>query len=356
MKKHNLLKFTLLTGATLALSSVLIISCNDEKKSFEIDLTDVKEQYKADETVSLVIANPKNDAIDSVAYTANGKRIGSVKGNAKFEFNLQGSKFGYQEIKAMVYTDGDSSEATARIEVVSSVKTQLVNFEVVNTYPHDTESYTQGLEFYRDTLFEGTGQYGKSTLRKNNYKTGEAYKRISLDGKYFGEGVTIFNNKVYQLTWKEGTGFIYNPDNLQKEKDFAYFKDVQGWGLTHDDKYLYMSDGSEKIYKLDPVTLKEVDYINVYTGGTKVKSVNELEWIDGKIYGNIYQENAIAIIDPATGAVEGVMNMTSLSDQVKNPSRDVLNGIAYNPKTKTIFITGKNWDKMFEVKIKNSFQ
>ncbi|MEL1244531.1 glutaminyl-peptide cyclotransferase [Flavobacterium sp. DGU11] len=352
MKKHNLLKFTLLTGLTVAFSSVIIISCTDEKKLFELDLTDVKEQYKPDETVPLIIANPKNDAIDSVAYFANGKRIGSVKGNSKFNFNLKGAKFGYQELKAVVYTDGSNSEATARIEVISGIKTELVSFEIVNKYPHDTESYTQGLEFYRDTLFEGTGQYGKSTLRKNNYKTGEAYIRISLDGKYFGEGVTIFNNKVYQLTWKEGTGFIYNPDNLQKEKDFAYFKDVQGWGLTHDDKYLYMSDGSEKIYKLDPVTLKEVDYINVYTGGTKVKSVNELEWIDGKIYGNIYQENAIAIIDPATGAVEGVMDMSSLDKAVTNPGRDVLNGIAYNPKTGTVFVTGKDWDTMFEIRIK----
>ncbi len=352
MKKLNLLKVILLTGVTATIFSTIIISCGDEKKSFAIDLTNVKEQYKTDETVPLIIANAENEAIDSVAYSANGKRIGSVKGNAKFDFNLKGRKFGYQELKAVVYSGGDSSEATARIEVISGVKTELVEFEVLNTYPHDTQAYTQGFEFYRDTLFEGTGQYGKSTLRKTNYKTGEAYKRIDLEAKYFGEGVTIFNNKVYQLTWKEGIGFIYNPDTFKKEKDFAYFKDVQGWGLTHDDKYLYMSDGSEKIYKLDPVTLKEVDHINVYTGGTKVKAVNELEWIDGKIYGNIYQESAIAIIDPATGAVEGVINMAELDKQVTNPGRDVLNGIAYNPKTKTIFVTGKNWDKIFEIKVK----
>jgi len=344
MKKHKLLAFILL-GA-------LVVSCEDKEKSFSIDVSALKGQYKPEETASINILNPDKETIDSIAFYSNNKRIGSVKGNAKFDISLEGSKFGYQELKAVVYSEGSATDVTARIEVVSGIKTQLVDYDVVNTYPHDTQAYTQGLEFYRDTLVEGTGQYGKSSLRKTNYKTGEVYKRISLDARYFGEGVTIFNGKLYQLTWREGTGFIYNPDTFEKEKDFTYFKNVEGWGLTHDDKYLYMSDGSEKIYKLDPATMKEVDYINVYTGGTKVKSVNELEWIDGKIYGNIYQENAIAIIDPATGAVEGVLNMTALDKQVINAGRDVLNGIAYNPKTGTIFVTGKNWDKMFEIRIK----
>ncbi len=343
MKKYNLLAVILL-GA-------VIVSCEDEK-NITINVSNLKQQYTGSETVPLSIVNPENEVVDSVAYFANDKRIGGVKGDTKFDFKLKGQKFGYYELKSVAYSEGDIVKDSTRIEVVSGVKTALVNYEVVNTYPHDTAAYTQGLEFYRDTLFEGTGQYAKSSLRKTNYKTGEVYQRINLEGRFFGEGVTVFNDKVYQLTWKENTGFIYNPDNLKKEKEFAYFKETEGWGLTHDDKHLYMSDGSEKIYKIDPVTMKEADYINVYTGGTKVKSVNELEWIDGKIFGNIYQENAIAIIDPATGSVEGVLNMEQLSKLVTNPTRDVLNGIAYNPKTKTIFVTGKNWDKMFEIRIK----
>ncbi|WP_294821927.1 glutaminyl-peptide cyclotransferase [uncultured Flavobacterium sp.] len=343
MKKYNLLAVILL-GA-------IIVSCENEKK-ITIDVSGLKQQYTGNETIPLAIVNGENAPVDSVAYFANDKRIGGGKGDATFNFNLNGQKFGYYELKSVAYSEGDEVKDSTRVEVVSAIKTALVNYEIVNTYPHDVNAYTQGLEFYRDTLFEGTGQYAKSSLRKTNHKTGEVYKRINLEGRYFGEGVTVFNDKVYQLTWKENTGFIYNPDTFEKEKDFTYFKEVQGWGLTHDDKYLYMSDGSEKIYKLDPATMKEVDYINIYTGGTKVKSVNELEWIDGKIYANVYQENAIAIIDPATGAVEAVMDMTGLDKSVTNPGKDVLNGIAYNPKTGTIFVTGKNWDKMFEIKIK----
>src|SRR5690606_32246002 len=141
----------------------------------------------------------------------------------------------------------------------------LLKYEIVNTYEHDIKSYTQGLEFYRDTLIEGTGRYGISTLRKKNYKTGEVYKQVSLDNKYFGEGITVLNNKVYQLTWRENKGFVYNADTFEKIKEFNYFKNIEGWGLTNDGKNLYQSDGTEKIWILDPETLKEIDYINVYT-------------------------------------------------------------------------------------------
>lgn len=344
MKKHNLLAFILLAAATTA--------CADKNISFDIDASPLKGQYKPQETVPLTIANPKKTEIDSVVYYLNDKKLGTVNGNTKFEVPLNGQKFGYQNIKALVYFEGTNNEATTRIELVSNVMPKILKYELLNTYPHDAASYTQGLEFYKDTLIESTGQYAKSKLRKTNYKTGEVYKEVVLEGRFFGEGLTVFNDKIYQLTWKENTGFIYNAGNLTKIKEFAYFKPVQGWGLTNDGTDLYQSDGTEKIYKLDPETLKEKDYINVYTANNKVKSVNELEWVDGKIYGNIYQTSSIAIIDPATGAVEGVIDLSELKKKIGNAAEaDVLNGIAYNPKTKTFFITGKNWDKMFEIRI-----
>ena len=345
MKKHNLLAFILLATA--------ITSCNDTNISFNIDATPLKGQYQSQESVPLTIENAKNTAIDSVVYYLNDKKLGTAKGNEKFEAPLKGQKFGYQNIKALVYHDGKSTEATTRVELVSNVKVKMLAYDIVNTFPHDTASYTQGLEFYKDTLIEGTGQYGRSKLRKTNYKTGAMYQEVPLEGRYFGEGITVFNDKIYELTWKENTGFIYNAGNLKKIKDFQYAKPIQGWGLTHDDTHLYQSDGTEKIYKLDPETLKEVDYVNVYTENNKVKSVNELEWVNGKIYGNIYQTDAIAVIDPSTGAVEGVLNLADLKNKItKYPDTDVLNGIAYNAKTKTFFITGKKWDKMFEIRIK----
>ena len=345
MKKRNLLAFILL--------GTIIVSCDPENKSYNIDVSGLKEQYQPQETFALTVLNPDAEAIDSVVYYLNDAKVGTSVANKKFDVALKDKKFGYQNIKALVYADGKNSEATARIELVSAIEPKILSYEIVNTYPHDTSSYTQGLEFYRDTLIEGTGQYQHSVLHKVDYKTGKPYKEIKLEGKYFGEGVTVFNKKIYELTYKENTGFIYNADNLAKEKEFLFFKNTEGWGLTHDEKNLYMSDGSEKIYILDPETQKEIDYINVYTNTRKIKAVNELEWIDGKIFANIYQTNLIVIIDPKTGAVEGMLNMADLeTKRTKYPDTDVLNGIAYNPKTKTIFVTGKKWDKMFEIRVK----
>lgn len=349
MKKHNLLAFILLGAA--------MFSCKDDTADknnlFSIDTTHLKEQYNPTETVELQVANPEKKTIEKVVYLINDKEVGTVHGNGKYTLKLEGQKLGYLNIKAQVYYEGENTAAEGRIELVSAVSPKLLKYDIVNTYPHDINAYTQGLEFYRDTLIEGTGQYGESNLRKTDYKTGKVYKQVNLGEKFFGEGITVFNNKIYQLTWRENTGYIYNADNLQKIKEFPYFKDIQGWGLTNDGKNLYQSDGSEKIYILDPETLKEVDYINVYTNNTKIKEVNELEWVDGKIYGNIYQKDAIAIIDPKTGTVEAVLNLAELKRKVtQHPELDVLNGIAYNAKTKTLFVTGKNWDKMFEIRIK----
>lgn len=348
MKNYNLLSIILL-GITLT-------SCSDPKKGentlFSFDNSKFKELYNPNESLELTILNANSKSIDSIVYFANDKKIGSKKGIQQLTFDLKDQKLGYQNLKAVVYFEGQNAAATTRIELVSNIQPKLLKFTIVNTYPHDIGAYTQGLEFYRDTLYEGTGQYGKSNLRKTDYRTGKIYKEINLDSKYFGEGITIMNNKVYQLTWRENEGYVYNADTFKKEKTFTYFKPIEGWGLTNDGKNLYQSDGTEKIWILDPINLKEVDYLNVYSLETKIKSINELEWINGKIYGNVYQKDAIAIINPKNGTVEAIINLADLKQKITQlPETDVLNGIAYNPKTKTIFVTGKNWDKMFEIKI-----
>lgn len=348
MRNYNLLSIILL-GITLA-------SCSDTKKNentlFSFDNSKFKELYNPKESLSLSILNSNSKTIDSIIYYVNDKKVGSKKGVEKLSFELKDQKLGYQNLKAIVYYEGQNAEASTRVELVSDIQPKLLKYTILNTYPHDTLAYTQGLEFYRDTLYEGTGQYGKSSLRKTDYKTGKVYKQTDLDSKYFGEGITILNNKVYQLTWQNNEGYVYNADTFQKEKTFTYFKPIEGWGLTNDGKNLYQSDGTEKIWIMDPTTLKEVDYLNIYSFETKIKSINELEWIDGKIYGNVYQKDAIAIINPKNGAVEAIINLADLKKKItKLPDTDVLNGIAYNPKTKTIFVTGKNWDKMFEIKI-----
>jgi glutamine cyclotransferase len=356
MKKHNLLSFILL--------ATLISSCGDtvkdKKNLFAFNTSQLKEQFTTEETTKLSVANEANKTIDSIVYFVNEKKIGSVKGANSLKLKFAEEKLGYQNLKAMVYFEDDFAEATHRVELVSNVQPKLLNYIIVNTYPHDIKAYTQGLEFHRDTLYEGTGNgagnttglKGISSLRKTNYKTGEVYKIVEHPESIFGEGITILDNNVYQLTWQNLVGFIYDSDTFKEIKRFNYSKRIQGWGLCNDGKMLYQSDGTEKIYTLNPETLQIEGNINVYSGANKIKSVNELEWINGKIFGNIYQRDAIAIINPANGAVEAVINLAELKKKVtQHPDIDVLNGIAYNAKRKTLFVTGKNWDKMFEIRV-----
>jgi len=347
MKKYNLLSIILLAAT--------INSCGDTKKGentlFTFDTAIVKTQYEPQDKLDLAITNDKSKAIDSVIYYINDKQVGSSNGIERLTYSLKTQKLGYQYLKALVYFNGDTSEATARIELVSNISPKLLKYKIINTYPHDTTSFTEGLEFYKDTLYESTGQKGTSYLRKYNYKTGKIYKQIDLEDKYFGEGITFINGKLYQLTWQEKTGFIYNANTLKLEKTFAYTKDIEGWGMTNDGKNIYQSDGTEKIWTTNPENQQMLDYINVYSGKTKIKAINELEYINGKFYANVWQKDAIAVVNPISGAVEGILDMSGLRKLINVTTEDVLNGIAYNPKTKTIFVTGKNWDKMFEITV-----
>lgn len=335
----------------------LLSSCGDEnnakKNSYSFDESLIKVTYLNGETANFKILNSETTVTDSTIFYFNEQKIATKKGLENFQIPIENEKLGYKNIKALIYAKGQVFEINKRIEIVSNINPKLISYKIVNTYPHNTKSYTQGLEFHRDTLFEGTGQRGLSKLLKTNAKTGEIYSSVALPGKYFGEGITILNNKVYQLSWQENTGFIYNADNLKLIKEFNYFKAIEGWGLCNDGKNLYQSDGTEKIWILDPETLKEIGSINVYSAATKIKAVNELEWVDGMIYGNVYQKDALAKINPKTGAVEGIIDLSALKTQVNvsDPGNEVLNGIAYNQKSKTFFITGKNWDKMFEIKL-----
>ena len=347
MKYYNLLSIIILQS--------ILVSCNlgkkDDTSSFSFDKTVIKDQYVNNEPFNIAVANAENIKIDSIVYYFNDKKIGTKKGAEKILFDLKTEKCGDKIIKALVYFDGENNEINTTIEVVSDIQPKLINYKIVNIYPHDTLSFTEGLEFYRDTLYESSGLYKLSKLMKTDYKTGKIFKTFKLDDKYFAEGITILNNKVYQLTWQENTGFIYNADTFKLEKTFTYDKKIEGWGMTNDGTNIYHNDSTERIWKMNPATLKLVDNINVYTGNSKVVKINELEWINGKIYSNIWQKDGIAIINPANGKVEGYMDMRELRKSVKSTEAEVLNGIAYNPKTKTVFVTGKYWDKMFEIKV-----
>jgi len=347
MKKYNILSIILL--------GTLFIGCNGSKsateKYFSFDESKFNSVYTNDDGILLHLLNSENKKVDSIVYFVNDSNIGSKKNLENLSFSLKNQKLGYQNLKAIVYFEGETQEITSRVELVSNVTPKLLNYKIVRTFPHDTTSFTEGLEFFRDTLYEGTGLYNFSKLLKTDYKTGKIYKSLKLDDKYFGEGITFIDNKLFQLTWEQNTGFIYNVATWKVEKTFAYDKPIEGWGMTNDGKVIYQSDGTEKIWKMDPANQKMIDYVNVYSGSNKIKSVNELEYINGKIYCNIWQKDAIAVVNPVNGKVEGIINFAGLRKFIKYKEAEVLNGIAYNSKTKTIFVTGKKWEKLFEIAV-----
>ena len=261
---------------------------------------------------------------------------------------------GEQQVKAIIETESGLQEITKNIRVFASTKPKIFTYKLVKTYSHDINAYTQGLEFVGDTLYESTGQYGASSLRKVDYKTGNVVQKLPLDNAYFGEGLTHFNGKIVQLTWKKQLGFVYNMSDFTLEKSFKYTKSPEGWGICTDGKWLYKTDGSQKLWRLDPNTFEELDSKDIVTHNTFLSKVNELEYANGLIYGNTYQFNkdVVVIIDPSTGIVQGVVDFSGLKKKVQQHNRlDVFNGIAYHPTRNTFFVTGKYWNKLFEVEI-----
>jgi glutamine cyclotransferase len=223
-------------------------------------------------------------------------------------------------------------------------------YEIINVYPHDPKAFTQGLIFKEGFLYESTGLFGKSSLRKVELETGKVLQRKPIDRKYFSEGLAINNNQLIQLSWKAGEGFIYKLDNFTFERSFYYPGD--GWGLTYSNKQFIMSDGSSYLRFLDEDSMQEVNRIQVLKNGQPVKNINELEMVRGNIFANIWQTDTIVIISPQSGIVIAQINLTGLlKKHSKDPRGNVLNGIAYDTEGDRLFVTGKLWPKLFEIRL-----
>lgn len=224
-------------------------------------------------------------------------------------------------------------------------------FKVVATFPHDSQAYTQGLVFEGGFLYEGTGHYGKSSLRQVELESGRVLKSLPLDAQYFGEGITILRGKIYQLTWKEKICFVTDLKSFQCNEFFRY-RNEEGWGLTHNGRDLILSDGTSTIRFIDPATFKERRAISVREGTRRINKLNELEYIDNEIWANIWYEDRIVRISPETGRVLGSIDLSELYPVRERANVDhVLNGIAQDPATKKIYVTGKNWPKVYEIEI-----
>lgn len=226
----------------------------------------------------------------------------------------------------------------------------VYDYKIINIYPHDKAAYTQGLVYDGQDLYESTGLYGNSTVRQVELETGRILKLYKMPAKYFGEGLTIWKNQLIQLTWKSMIGFVYNKSDFEQIGEFYY--DREGWGITNDRQRLIMSDGSDTLYFINSNTFSNEGIVDVKDGGKPVYHLNELEFIDGKIFANIYFDNRIAIISPETGAITAWIDLQGLAAREKNSSKvDVLNGIAYNAKKDTLLVTGKFWPELFEIGI-----
>lgn len=344
---------------TLSLLSLLVFiyACGDTKDlavNYRLETSNKKNAVQNGSEISFSLKAKKNYGIDSIIYTVDGKEFQKMTNASNFKTTIETEKLGHKNVIATVYTPEGIATAATEITVLHTKPPKIYGYKIINRFPHQTDAYTQGLEFVGDTLYESTGKYGESKLRKVDYQTGAVYKEITLDNSYFAEGLTVFNDKIYQLTWKENTGFIYNLADLKKTGTFVYNKSQEGWGLCNDGTHVYKSDGSSKIWTLDATTLAEQSYIEPTNHKSVSRAFNELEFIDGKIYANTYQVASIAIIDPTTGAIEGLIDLTSLPKEVQtglDAQNEVLNGIAYKANEGRLFVTGKHWNTLFEIEL-----
>lgn len=335
------------------LFALILTGCKQEKKSENV-------AQAPEKTAVAVLAKSRYSLGDSV-------HVGFTKAVDKFEVKLNGetvfaskntsdtvsistskNKTGWQQIVVTgKATDKTDFADTLRVELTSDMIPNEIKYTVLGSYPHQKSSFTEGLEFYKGELYEGTGQNGQSKLLKLDLKTGATLDSVSLDPKYFGEGITVVNDKIYQLTWQSGVCFRYNM-NFKLDKTFTYY--TQGWGMTHKENTLIMSDGSNKLYFYN-TEMEKTGEVEVYDNTGPVHRLNELEYVDGVVFANIFESTKIVKIDLATGKVIGYMKMDSIVPAETNVTKDVLNGIARQPFDNALYVTGKNWPTLFRIKL-----
>jgi glutaminyl-peptide cyclotransferase len=315
-----------------------------------------KKSYKFGEEIKLKVQTKlKEGSLRQIEISIDGKKVLASK-NLTNSIIYKTTDFGVGKHIVKVSAtkeDGITGDNYEEISVTSNVNPIQYSYQVIASYPHDTKHFTQGLEFHDNILYEGTGQEGSSAIYQLDFRTGKKTKEYKLENQYFGEGITILNDKIFELTYKNKIGFIYDLKTFKLLKSWNY-KSQEGWGLTNDGHSLIMSDGTENVYFINPDTFQEERKIQICNEHSIVTNINELEYIKGEIWANIWMTDNIVIIDPKTGIITGEINLSGLSGTiVQNPQEqiDVLNGIAWNPVTDKIYVTGKWWPKIFEIKL-----
>jgi glutaminyl-peptide cyclotransferase len=312
-----------------------------------------KKKYTIGEKVEIeAVATRDEYEIDSVQFFANNFYLGVAK-EPPFYFDIDTEilPVGDLNIRTATFFKGGGRDIDhVTVTLLSDIQPELYTYRIRNSYRHDPKAFTQGLIYHNGYLYEGTGQKGESNIRQVDLHTGEVLRTRYLQSQYFGEGITIYDNKLYQLTWRSRKGFVYNLDTFEPIREFTYH--TEGWGLTNMGDTLVISDGSSTLYLINAQTLTEFGRIQVYDQNGPVTELNELEYINGKIYANIYQTEDIAIIDPKNGKLVGRIDLTGLIElNNKHRNIDVLNGIAYDKQNNRMFVTGKNWTHLFEIDV-----
>ena len=308
-----------------------------------------------DKLILRIKAKIKDGSFRNTEIFLDGNSI-SVSDKSEFQFEIQTKnlKVGTHYIKSVATnTNGLSGENFKEFLLLSDILPQKFSYKVVKSYPHSTDHFTEGIEIRNGFLYEGTGQEGSSAIYKTDLSTWKIVKEYKLDDQYFGEGITILKGRLYQLTYKSQIGFVRNLDTFELIKSW-YYKNSQGWGLTNDGTYLIMSDGTEYIYYIDPENFQEIKKIQICNNEGTVSNINELEYINGEIWANIWTTDRVVKIDPLSGKIVAEIDLsgllsTSLINQ-KIPI-DVLNGIAFDQEKKRIYVTGKLWPKIFEIEL-----
>lgn len=335
------------------LSALFIVGCKTQKGKVEFVNPSHESRILKGEKVQVKLNFP-NPEIDSVVYSVDGDVFDRKTDTTSVLFDTDSYSYGNKRLSAKVYVKGKEDIAYSEVLLVPPAA-KLYSFEVLNTFPHDQGAFTQGLYWDNGNLYETTGQRGESTLRKVDLTTGKVIQKADMNPDEFGEGMTIVGNQMFVLTWENNKGHIYDKNSFKLLKSFDYQNSKEGWGLTYDGKQFIKSDGTNKLYFLDATSLAEIGSISVFDENGSVDKLNELEFIDGKVYANLYygDKDEVVIINPESGLVEGRINFVGLYGDNRAPYDNEMNGIAYKTDSKTLLVTGKHWTKLFEVRLKD---
>lgn len=335
-----------------SLASLFVVGCKTKKAKFEFVTPQSGVSVAKGQKLVLKLNFP-DTTMDSVVYSVDGEPFATRTDTASIVFDTDKFGYGNLDITAKLYANGAEDIAYNNV-LVTPPAPKSYGFEVIQDFPHDSLAYTQGLQYVGGKLYESTGQWGRSTLREVDLPSGKVVRSVSLDERYFGEGITIYDGQVVFLTWRENVGFVYDLKSFKQKSSFSYSSSKEGWGITYDGERLIKSDGTSFLYFLNPQTFEETGSIQVFNERGPVDLINELEYIDGKVYANMYYDDRdeVLIINPATGAVEGKINFVGLYSGKRSAGENQMNGIAYNDLTGHLYVTGKEWNKLFEVRIK----